>query len=46
MNITTLTIQPHPLDKVSIVLSPLFLIIKPIINATPKRITINSTNAI
>jgi len=40
--INRVTIQPHPLDRVSIVLSPLFLITKPIINANTNKITNNS----
>jgi hypothetical protein len=40
--INRVTIQPHPLDRVSIVLSPLFLMIKPIINANTNKITNNS----
>jgi len=40
--INRVTIQPHPLDRVSIVLSPLFLMIKPIINANTNKIINNS----
>ena len=39
-------IQPQPLDNVSIVLSPLFLIIRPTINAMANKKKINSINQI
>ncbi len=44
--INRVTIQPHPLDRVSIVLSPLFLITKPTINANTNKITNNSITLI